>query len=886
MSEPSAARRRQPAGSAPGSASTDGTVDVRVGKVELGQGILTALAQIAADELGCRLARSGWSPPTPSTGPDEGLTAGSLSVLQSGPALRHVGAVVRRADPRTEVDPTRCLRRPHRRPRSPTTDLRSVTPARPTLRRVGRPAAKPRLDLPDKVLGRPRYLADLRPDGLLHGRVLRPPSPRRAAGRRSPRTGRRRASSWSATARSSASSARARPTSIAAARRSCATRRLGGARHPPRRGRPRRASSAPARTTRSRSSTTSRPAPTPHTARVLPAVPGARVDRAELRHGAVDADGERRRVEPQPGHPRAARARSPAPSGSTDDAWSVEHVESAGCYGHNAADDAAFDAVLLARAVAGRPVQVRWTRPDELTWAPLSSAMTADVAAATGRRPASPAGPTTSGARGTPRGRATPGRPGCWPAPTSAAAGTSPPADRPADRRRRRQHPQRRADLRRRPAPGHRAPPGRDAAAHLGDARRSAPTSTSSRSSRFMDELAEAAGVDPLDFRLAHLDDPRAAHVVETAARPPAGASRCPTDVGRGLGFARYKEQAAPGARSSPRSRRGATSGSPADGRRRHRAGGEPRRRPQPARGRGDPVDELDAEGAGPLRPAPDHQRRLGDLPDPALHRGAAGRRAPRRQRRTVARRRRGAQGPTAAAIANAVHRRARRAGARPAARRRRRSSAPSRPRNSRGETWTMPRISYVPMDQMDEQMRAEMHRCAREGTPRAGELSGAGPRAGRVLDVRRLLGGVFRSGVCDHAIKELARLYITAHDQVPVLRQPALVVRRACRSTQDDELLNFETLGPRTTTGRRPPSPTRRPSPGTSSDRDGLWERLHAHFTEPELVELGCFVALTFGQQSWIRLLDDRPPGVRRRRHRERRRPRTRRRSLTVPAR
>ena len=38
--------------------------------------------------------------------------------------------------------------------------------------------------------------------------------------------------------------------------------------------------------------------------------------------------------------------------------------------------------------------------------------------------------------------------------------------------------------------------------------------------------------------------------------------------------------------------------------------------------------------------------------------------------------------------------------------------------------------------------------------------------------------------------------------------------------------------------------------------DRDGFWERLHAHFTEPELVELGCFVALTFGQQSWIRLL------------------------------
>lgn len=37
----------------------------------------------------------------------------------------------------------------------------------------------------------------------------------------------------------------------------------------------------------------------------------------------------------------------------------------------------------------------------------------------------------------------------------------------------------------------------------------------------------------------------------------------------------------------------------------------------------------------------------------------------------------------------------------------------------------------------------------------------------------------------------------------------------------------------------------------------DALWERLHQHFTEPELVELGYFIALTFGQQSWLRLLD-----------------------------
>src|SRR2546427_5106484 len=37
----------------------------------------------------------------------------------------------------------------------------------------------------------------------------------------------------------------------------------------------------------------------------------------------------------------------------------------------------------------------------------------------------------------------------------------------------------------------------------------------------------------------------------------------------------------------------------------------------------------------------------------------------------------------------------------------------------------------------------------------------------------------------------------------------------------------------------------------------DAFWERLHGHFGEPELVELGCFIALTMGQQSWLRLLD-----------------------------
>ena len=53
----------------------------------------------------------------------------------------------------------------------------------------------------------------------------------------------------------------------------------------------------------------------------------------------------------------------------------VEHMEGAGCYGHNAADDVALDAVLLAKAAGGRPVRVQWSRHDEMSHAPFGAAM-------------------------------------------------------------------------------------------------------------------------------------------------------------------------------------------------------------------------------------------------------------------------------------------------------------------------------------------------------------------------------------------------------------------------------------------------------------------------------------------------------------------------------
>ncbi|MGH8692209.1 MAG: molybdopterin cofactor-binding domain-containing protein, partial [Burkholderiales bacterium] len=73
----------------------DGTVSVASGKVELGQGILTALAQIAAEELGVALHRIRMLPASTAYSPDEGVTSGSQSIQEGGKALRAACAELR-----------------------------------------------------------------------------------------------------------------------------------------------------------------------------------------------------------------------------------------------------------------------------------------------------------------------------------------------------------------------------------------------------------------------------------------------------------------------------------------------------------------------------------------------------------------------------------------------------------------------------------------------------------------------------------------------------------------------------------------------------------------------------------------------------------------------
>src|SRR5882762_3383166 len=75
--------------------SSEGRVTVSPGKVEIGQGIVTALAQIAADELDVEIGRVRMVRASTAASPNEGVTSGSLSVQQSGRAVRHVCAEVR-----------------------------------------------------------------------------------------------------------------------------------------------------------------------------------------------------------------------------------------------------------------------------------------------------------------------------------------------------------------------------------------------------------------------------------------------------------------------------------------------------------------------------------------------------------------------------------------------------------------------------------------------------------------------------------------------------------------------------------------------------------------------------------------------------------------------
>ena len=166
-------------------------------------------------------------------------------------------------------------------------------------------------------------------------------------------------------------------------------------------------------------------------------------------------------------------------------------------------------------------------------------------------------------------------------------------------------------------------------------------------------------------------------------------------------------------------------------------------------------------------------------------------------------------------------------------------------------------RISYFPLDKMDAEMQKEMDRCRREGTPRPESSAVRAHAPNAFWAFADSWKSLFHSGVCDHAIKDLCRVYIsrTVKCEFCGNQRSEKATAAGLQEAQYDELLNFESSD-RYDDRQKAALAYAQAIAWGEPDLDGLWERLHAHFSEPELVELGCAIALTFGQQSWIRLL------------------------------
>ncbi len=167
-------------------------------------------------------------------------------------------------------------------------------------------------------------------------------------------------------------------------------------------------------------------------------------------------------------------------------------------------------------------------------------------------------------------------------------------------------------------------------------------------------------------------------------------------------------------------------------------------------------------------------------------------------------------------------------------------------------------RISYVDPGRMDAEMQKEMDRCRREGTPRPESSAVRAHVPACFWAFANSWRDIFKNGVCDHAIKELCRLYVSRSVQCDYCGNQRSIQARAKGVAEDDvrDLLDFEKS---IRYGERQKAALAYAEAITwrLDTDDAFWERLYRHFTEPELVELGCFIALTMGQQSWLRLLN-----------------------------
>ncbi|WP_426410001.1 molybdopterin cofactor-binding domain-containing protein [Bradyrhizobium ganzhouense] len=537
-----------------------GAVTILTGKAELGQGLKTALLQVAAEELKMPLDRLSLVTADTARTPNEGYTAASHSMQDSGTAIRHAAAQAREilrneAARQLGVAATSLQVRGGEvfgpggarlgygelvRDQLLAVDAKPNSSLTPPADFTVMNQPLPRIDIPAKVTGRSAYVQDLRPEGMLHGRVVRPPSYGatlrdvdllQAQGmpgivkvvRDGNFLGVLADNEWTAiqgmrtlAATTNWTEQQALPDS---ADLSAALMKL------------------PSRDT------------TIHDAG-SPGKPGTVVEgvfsRPYLTHGSIGPSCAIAQF--QDGkltvwtHTQGVFFLRDAIAGMlrmpVEDVRCV-HAEGAGCYGHNGADDAAADAAMLALAMPGRPVRVQLMREQEHAWDPFGPGMVVKLRAAVGAdgaiadwhhevwsqshmmRPGPPG--TLLAARL--KADAFP------PAPPVALAQPEGGGDRNA-------------------IPLYAISNCKVISHFLPDM----PLRGSSMRSlggylnvvsieSVLDDLAVRSGQDPVAFRLRHTTDPRVREVIETAASRFGWAARVKRSdsTGFGFGFARYK---------------------------------------------------------------------------------------------------------------------------------------------------------------------------------------------------------------------------------------------------------------------------------------------------------------------------------------------------------
>ena len=170
------------------------------------------------------------------------------------------------------------------------------------------------------------------------------------------------------------------------------------------------------------------------------------------------------------------------------------------------------------------------------------------------------------------------------------------------------------------------------------------------------------------------------------------------------------------------------------------------------------------------------------------------------------------------------------------------------------------PRISYVdPATVKDPAMIAEFERCAREGTPRPESQAIRAHVPAVFWSFANSWRDVFHTGVADHGIKELCRLYVSRSVLCEFCgNQRSIKAAKAGEVIEDHvkDLINFEASARYDDKQKAALSYAEAITWDLPVD-EKFWARLHKHFSEPELVEIGYFIALTMGQQRWLRTLN-----------------------------